>query len=162
MNNAEHDCKNQNYIKLNSFKLIIFIYLLLIEFLFTYCDYNIILFNTHEYRAGHFAFNSNGDMIIEYSIDNYRLFYGLKNNGKYYFENVTKEIIIDNNGSDAKRYESKNIFVSINNTNIQYLLSIGTHTSVTELHNIESENYLIKSTNDFLGIKKFILTFFHY
>ena len=121
-----------------------------------------ISYNTHEYRAGHFAFNSNGDMIIEYSIDNYRLFYGLKNNGKYYFENVTKEIIIDNNGSDAKRYESKNIFASINNTNIQYLLSIGTHTSVTELHNIESENYLIKSTNDFLGIKKFILTFFHY
>ena len=151
MNNAEHIFKNKKYIKINNYKFIIFTYLLLIEFLFIYCDYNIIVFNSHEYRAGHFAFNSNGDMIIEYSKDNYRLFYGLKNNGKYYFENATKEILIDNNGNDAKRYESKNIFISINNTNIQYLFSIGAYTSMTELHNFESDDYLIKSTYDFLG-----------
>ena len=152
MKNVEYDFKNKKY-KINDLKIIIFIFLFLIEIKFTYCNYNIIVLNSHGYRAGHFAFNSNGDMIIEYSKDNYRLFYGLKNNGKYYFENSTKEIIIDNNGNDAKRYESKNIFISINNSNIQYLFSIGADVSMTELHNFESEDYLINSTNNFLGKK---------
>ena len=42
------------------------------------------------FRAGNFAINKNGDMIIEYSNDkdskrNIRLFYGIKKNGRYFF-----------------------------------------------------------------------------
>ena len=59
-------------------------------------------FNSRFYRNGHFAFNSNGDMIIEYSYKKYRLFFGLKKSGKYFFiydeekEIPTKEIEIHN------------------------------------------------------------------
>ena len=42
---------------------IIFLYLILNEISFVNCEYNIIVFNSQEYRAGQFAFNSNGDMI---------------------------------------------------------------------------------------------------
>ena len=96
-------------------------------------------------------------MIIEYSSGNYRLFYGLKQNWKYFFKDndgneiPTKEIQLDNNGNDAKRYESKNIFITNNNNNKQYLFSIATADSVTELHDFESGNYLIETTNNFLG-----------
>ena len=49
-------------------------------------------------------------MIIEYSKDNYRLFYGLNKNGKYYFENESpkKEITIPYSENAPKRHESKN------------------------------------------------------
>ena len=46
---------------------------------------NIFIFNSTHYRAGSFAFNSNGDMIIEYSYNNSRLFYGLKKKWKRFF-----------------------------------------------------------------------------
>ena len=73
--------------------------------------------NSKKYRAGPFAFNSNGDMIVEYSVDNSRLFYGLKSNGKYYFKDSSQNGIpskeITYNYDSANRYESKNIFVSV-------------------------------------------------
>ena len=90
-------------------------------------------------------------LIIEYSNNYYRFFYGLKKNGKYYFGNdtPTKEITIGNTVNGAYRYESKNIFISIDNK--QYLFSIGTSTRITELHNLESGHCIYKSTSDFLG-----------
>ena len=113
-------------------------------------------FNSQHYRSGRFAFNSNGDMIIEYSYNNYRLFFGLKKSGKYFFsdeegnEILTKEIEIENNGNEAQRYESQNIFISIN-ADKQYLFSISTNISITELYDLETGQYLFKPTDDFLG-----------
>ena len=73
------------------------------------------------YRAGHFASNKNGDMVIEYSYLQYRLFFGLKNDGKYLYPEETKEIEIINSNIDQDiiiRYESVNCFVSLcNDTN---------------------------------------------
>ena len=43
------------------------------------------------YRAGHFASNKNGDMVIEYSYLQYRLFFGLKNDGKYLYPEEIKK-----------------------------------------------------------------------
>ena len=89
----------------------------------TNCFNSITIINVPNkfYRAGHFALNKNGDMIIEYSYDKYRLFYGLKKNGKYFFPNITKEIEIintDGNSTKIQRYESINSFISlINDTN---------------------------------------------
>ena len=59
------------------------------------CFNNIIEININSeryYRAGHFATNKNGDLIIEYSSDgknlpqDYRLFYALKQNGRGFFD----------------------------------------------------------------------------
>lgn len=47
------------------------------------CYNSLKIFNIEYYRSGHFAINKNGDMIVEYSFNSSRLFYGLKNDGKY-------------------------------------------------------------------------------
>ena len=80
----------------------------------TDCFNQILYFNqsNRSYRSGHFALNKNGDMVVEYSSDQYRLFYGLKKSGEFYFENITKEIEIKidynfkNNNSTPNRYEA--------------------------------------------------------
>ena len=122
------------------------------------CYNEIILFNTKNYRAGHFAINNKGDMIVEYSDDHWRLFYGFKNNGRYFYDtkNNIKELYIENkeNPSAYPRYESNNIFVYLeNDINREkgYLLSISSYISATELYDLENNNYTIKTTKDFIG-----------
>ena len=88
--------------KYSLLKYIIFIityYIIFIQLNIIYCDdLHFIEFNSKNYIGGSFAFNLNGDMIIEYSYNKYRLFYGLKQNGKSYFkeqyETAIKEIEI--------------------------------------------------------------------
>ena len=70
------------------------------------------------YRAGHFAMNSKGDLIIEYSHLQYRLFFWFKKNGKFYYPEMTKEIELQSDTIDPeviRRYESTNYFVSLKN-----------------------------------------------
>jgi len=115
------------------------------------CFNNIIYFEIENknYRAGHFAMNSKGDMIIEYSYNQYRLFYGLKNDGKFYFTEITKEIEITNdtiNSDIIQRLESLNLFVSLMNDinkEKEYLMSISSNTAILELHDFESNTYNI-------------------
>ena len=96
---------------MNNRNKIIFFIIFFQIFSTLYCS-NIIVLNSTQYRSGHFAFNSNGDMIIEYSYNKNRLFYGLKKNGKYFFKDnsgnsiPTKEITL-NYTNDAYRYEAK-------------------------------------------------------
>ena len=91
-----------------------------------------------QYIHGQFANNIKGDMIIEYSKSNkYRLFYGIQKNGKSFFEeNYIKKIEL---GDNNDRLESKNIFVSFNNSNdnIQYLFSFSAYEAVAEIFDIE-------------------------
>ena len=115
--------------------------------------FNEILYLDQEnkyYRAGHFAMNTKGDMIIEYSYLQYRLFYGLKNNGKLFFPEVTKEIELQNddnhhnvNPEYIRRYESINSYISLIddiNKEREYLLSISSYRTVLELYDFENEN----------------------
>ena len=99
----------------------------------------------NKYRAGHFVTLKDGSLIIEYSSDGVntdRFFYGLKKNGRYYFENESpfrhfkaKNPINEFHG----RYESKNkiVFLSndVNKEN-EYIFSTSIWTTVTELHDI--------------------------
>ena len=123
----------------------------------TNCYNEVLLFNGKNYRAGHFAINNKGDMIVEYSDDHSRLFYGYKNNGRYFFntENHIKEVhIVNNEKSDAyPRYESNNIFVYLENDTEKekgYLFSTSSYISATELHDLENDNYVVKETKDFM------------
>ena len=93
----------------------------------TSCFSQIISFKDKKYRAGHAAINRNGDLIIEYSVDEEvgdRLFFGLKKNGRYYFgDNLpTNKIVISNPDGFVPRYESRNIFVSLKNDDSQEFL----------------------------------------
>ena len=121
------------------------------------CFNNIFIFSGKTYRAGSFAKNKEGDVIIEYSTGESRLFFGLKKNGEFYFsgENYIKEIeSINNDGGITQRYESQNIFVSLeedNNKDNEYLFSISSYESLSELHDLKNNSYAIKKTSSFLG-----------
>ena len=124
----------------------------------------IIVFNSHEYRSGQFAFKENGDMIIEYSNDkdNYRLFYGLKKNGKFYFNNNSSfiETTATYNNNDTHRYEARNIFVIIDNK--EYLFSIASDKSVAELWDLTEGNIVANkfiSSTIFLGFNEYSYVF---
>ena len=125
----------------------------------TNCFNEVLYFNqeNRNYRAGHFAMNTKGDMIVEYSYLQYRLFYGLKKDGKNYFPNGTKEIEITSNTINAdsiQRYESNNLFISfVNDTYKQkeYLLSVSTFKSVVEIHDLENDIYNITEAIEFFN-----------
>ena len=122
------------------------------------CFNEVLIFNIENkyYRSGHFATNTKGDMIIEYSYGSYRLFFGLKKDGKYYFPEKIKEINITSDeieSSMLNRYESANIFVSLaNDTNKEkeYLLSVSSYITILELHDLESDKYNIEKAITFL------------
>ena len=125
----------------------------------TDCFNQLKLFNIENkyYRAGHFATNSKGDMIIEYSYNEYRLFYGLTKEGKEYYPEIIKEIeLIDESGNipqdNIRRYESVNLFVSlVNDLNKEkeYLMSISSWITLVELFDIENDSYNLLRTVDF-------------
>ena len=132
------------------------------------CFNNIKMFDLENkyYRAGHSSINKNGDIVIEYSHLQYRLFYGLKKNGQYFFPNETKEIKIESEGifdnETIRRYESINSFVSLkNDTNKEkeYLISISSWKTILELHDLENDEYRIKRTVDFTHTEKGIFSF---
>ena len=124
------------------------------------CFNAVVLFNQENknYRAGHFALNKEGDMIVEYSsetLKSSRMFYGLKKNGKYFFPNITKEININGTNEDPYgRYESTNIFVSLEediNKTKEYLLSISSYKTVVELHDLENGINKIRESASFFN-----------
>ena len=64
------------------------------------CFNNILIFNSKTYRAGQFAKNKYGDIVIEYSSEASRLFYGLKQNGEYFFSGESHTKVIEDIGTD--------------------------------------------------------------
>ena len=76
-------------------------FLHLISFLFLFINFalpklinNIIRLGDEEFRYSHFSFNSNKDMIIDtssYPINEERRFFGLKKNGRFYFNQSNNE-----------------------------------------------------------------------
>ena len=127
------------------------------------CFNNIIEINKGDeryYRAGHFATNKNGDLIIEFSGDgpaDYRLFYVLKKNGRGFFDdNYIKEKQLVKSGSYIGRYESRNIMIHLyENYDEEYLFSTSAYASVSELHDLENDKYLVADTQTFLGRRIF-------
>ena len=125
------------------------------------CFNDIIKFDNNKYRAGQICTNNKNDLIIEYSDESpgdSRLFYSLKEDGRGFFPNeaLTKEITLPNN-KIYKRYESINAFISLESDlekEKQYLLSISSDLSVTEIHDMEKGTYQQWLTTDFLNIDK--------
>ena len=132
----------------------------------TECFNNVFIFNNKPYRAGNFAINKNGDLIIEYSTGRSRLFFGFKKDGHFFFngENHTREIetIISNDEDVFARYESKNIFISLEddiNKEKQYLFSISTYITLSELIDLENNNYTVIASENFAGNRIFSFRF---
>jgi len=144
--------KLKNRLIFQLFKGMIFIQI----FLSVCANKNILIFNSSHYISGHSAFTSSGDMIIEFTYENKRLFYGLKKNGKNFFDengenNSTKIITVEE--IDNECYQARNIFVSLNNSdgNKQYFFSISSKSNTLELFDLEMNEYQIKESSNFLG-----------
>ena len=118
------------------------------------------------FRSGQFSVRKDGLLFIEYSSDRNRLFYSLKKNGRGTYSNdeTNKEISMNNlyrnGGSTAvyKRYESKNMLVSLSSDTSQadqYIFSLSSYYGLTELHKFDNNgnnNHKTWVTTNFLGI----------
>lgn len=141
----------------NNKKIILIFYLTLFKIPIIYSIFHYREFTSKPYRAGHLAFNSQGDMIIEYSYERDRLFFGLKQNGRYFFENngtekATKELEIQELNDNYQRYEAQNLFISIKDiNNIQYLLSISAYYVIElfDINNINKNDYKINKNTEY-------------
>lgn len=138
------------------------------------CFNDIIKFDNKKYARGYICSNDKNILAIEYSAESSedsRLFFSLKENGRGFFENeqAIKEITLNSNlYHEGKkiigRYESINAFVSLESDSKkekQYLLSISSKLSLTELHDLEEGNYQQWITTDFLNIndkKRYIVS----
>ena len=127
---------------------------------------NIIELAGNRYIYSHISFNSDGDMIIDSSTSNNsgeRKFYGLKKNGRFYFNITNYELgyfsmTVQN---EKPRYEGESFFIKLtsNNTQIhgrELLLgvskNIGTDSGFyTEIYNLNDNNYTKYKTYNILG-----------
>ena len=108
------------------------------------------------FRYLNFIQFSNGDLILETSPfppNKKRIFFGLKNNGRYYFKNETNEetpfhyLIADN--EDESKYESGNSIIISDGK--EYFLSIGRLDTYTELFDFENNKIISNKTLDLIG-----------
>ena len=119
-----------------------------VENLLTKTCYNdLLIFNDSSWRAGHACTNKKNVTIVEFSRDNgggNRLFYALKDNGRYYFSDFVKSVELSNcedcTTDNRGRYESRNLFASLigdSSKNKQYLFSISSYYSLVEMIDID-------------------------
>ena len=134
----------------------------------TTCFNNVLKFDTKQYRAGHFVTTKSGDLLIEYSEDDGvegrgRLFYRITKDGRNYYSddspiyefkiNTSYVSSSDSSKYIGGRYESQNILVSMSDDNEdkEYLFSISSYISLTELHDISSTTHYTWLTEDFFS-----------
>ena len=139
------------------------------------CFNDVITFNHSQWRAGHACTNSQGNVLVEFSLNPEnsckRLFYGLNKRGRYYFpgEPVFKEInttnCVDCDDNEYRgRFESRNLLVSLYNDTEktkQYLFSMSTYYSVVELIDIddrENFNFLLWNITKFFNLRRSIFS----
>ncbi len=130
----------------------------------TQCFKDVLIFNSLKFRGGHSSVNKNQDFILEFSVDQesgIREFYGLKENGRYLFQNEspTKRELTSksyNGRNFVAKYESMNAFVSLKddvNHDKQYLFSLSTYYCFIELYDFNQEDVQWKTiyTNDYFN-----------
>ena len=117
----------------------------------------IIIIGEESFKYINFFTLSNGDMIIEtspYPRANKRIFFGLKTNGRYYFnktssneESPFNSLIIDD--ETEYKYESGNSIII--NEGKEYLISTGRLSSYTELFDFDNGKIISKRTKELIG-----------
>jgi hypothetical protein len=134
----------------------------------TSCFNDVITFNHEKWRAGHACTNSKGEVLVEFSLDveytSKRLFYGLKKNGRYFFdgEPVFKEIEYtqcqdcEADNQLKGRFESRNLLVSLESDSTkskQYIFSMSVYYSLVELIDFDNSlNYKTWNVTKFFGL----------
>ena len=129
------------------------------------CFNDIIEFNDKKYRAGKILTNKNNVTTIIFSDDrpgNRRLLYSLDENGRGFFygnETIVKVLTLTSEYyyrfNIIGRYECVNDFVYLEEDTKrekQYIISISSYLSLTELYDVEGGEHQHWVTTDFLGI----------
>ena len=132
-----------------------------------------IQFKEKKYQINNFAKTENEDFLLQiseqtkYGIESTsRLFYGLTNEGRYYFSNkssyshefninIDEDTFYDNEFYWTNPIEnSKNLFVSLRNKENKYLFSINSYNSMVELYDLNNDNnnYIIWSFHEFFKL----------
>jgi len=128
---------------------------------------NIIRLGDDNFRYSHFSFNSNGDMIVDssaYPANNKRNFYGLKKNGRFYFNDINNQLPgyysmeVDHTKG---RIEGESYFIKLSSSNTKFqgrelILGIsrnGDNDSgyFTEIYNLKNNNFTKYSTTNMFG-----------
>ena len=150
---------HENSVEQKTFLKLIFI-LVLIKIVKNNRITNIIWIGDINFRYINFANFSNGDMIIETTScpgSSKRMFYGLKQNGEYFFNkngiSTPFYSIISENDTNGQieKYESEIFVAKMEDNNKEYIVSISIKEQYCELYDFE-ENKIIKiKSSDFLG-----------
>ena len=121
---------------------------------------NIILFEGEKFKYFNFVISPYGDMIFDthsYPCTTKRLFYGLKQNGRYYFkqEDTSEETPYFNLTTDSYKIDKKESINSffISNEGNKYILSISYKDLYTELFDFENNKIYSKSSQELLGFE---------
>ena len=130
----------------------IFYFCFLKHFLFLFLSRNfvnlssinkIIRIGDHNFRYIHFSYFSNGDMIIDtsaYPISQERRFFGLKTNGRFFFDNEETPYCSINVDHDKGRIEGESYRITIKSDNIDYNgkeVILGISKAADEVHYVE-------------------------
>ena len=117
---------------------------------------NIINFNEEDFTYLSFANYSNGDMIFSSTANRQtekRIFYGFKKNGRPFFQNETSYFYSMNSAkeiSSEQKFESDSLVIKLNNeSEKEYLLSIGNKESFCEIYDFENKEIYKKSMQNF-------------
>ena len=127
-------------------------------------------FGALKFRYVSLAVNSDGDLLMlstRFTGTKERKFFGIKSNGKFYFENnspfFTTSIAVDDSDSCLSKYESTTLFISMNKTIIKdYFLDIPNYCSYTSLFDFENNNIYIKQTKSIIGVEINTYTLFSF
>ena len=120
---------------------------------------NLMNLGEMSFRYLNFIQFSNGDLILETSPfpqNNKRIFFGLKNNGRYYFKNESSNeetpfsYLFADNINENKLESGNSIIISEGK---EYFLSIGRLDTYTELFDFENNKIISNKTMDLIGYK---------
>ena len=129
---------------------------------------NLIILGSKNYRYININSNKNGDLVIlttKFEGTGERLFYGLKENGRFLFKNENSNeypyLIFNISGEetgDQQKFESESFFIQLSNSDKsidgnEYYLSMAKGDQYTEMFDFEneSENNNFKRTQQFFG-----------
>ena len=128
---------------------------------------NLIILGSPNYRYININSNKNGDLVILTTKSpgtGERLFYGLKENGRFLFKNENSNeypyLLFNISGEqteDQQKFESESLFIQLSNSDEskdknEFYLSMAKNDQYTEMFDFENESeYNFKKTIDFFG-----------
>ena len=165
----------KHFFNCHHFMRILFIFQA-IKFIFSEIKIDkMIILGGDKFKYSHFSFNANGDMIIDsstYPVSKERRFFGLRNNGSYYFKesNINELGYYSISASHSSgRLEGESCIIQLTSSNSKFngreLLcgiskSYGTTEYYFEIYNLESKNMsAYKNSAFFTGIMTDTFTF---